>query len=104
MDLRLGVGNLQLLHVGVDGDELDLVDAGVDHPVDGVQPRTADADDLDLREIRTELSRARAMQPRRRLRHRLDVARDRRLGDGWRCRDRVWNWLRFRRKFQTRSE
>jgi hypothetical protein len=54
MDLRLGVGDLQLLHVGVDRDELDLVDAGVDHAVDRVQPGTADADDLDLGQVRAE--------------------------------------------------
>ena len=36
----------ELLHVGVDGDEVDLGDTGVDHPVDGVEPAAADADDL----------------------------------------------------------
>ena len=37
--------SVQLLDVGVDRDELDLGDAGVDHPVDRVQPGAADADD-----------------------------------------------------------
>jgi hypothetical protein len=51
VDLQLCIRHLQLLQVGVDGDELHLVDAGVDHPVDGVQARAADTDDLDLREV-----------------------------------------------------
>jgi hypothetical protein len=32
----------ELLNVGVDCDELDARDPGVDHPVERVQPRTAD--------------------------------------------------------------
>ena len=39
-------------------DELDLVDARVDHPVDGVQAGTADTDDLDHGEIRARVARA----------------------------------------------
>ena len=97
VDLRLGVRDLQLLHVGVHRDELHLVDPGVDHPVDGVQPRTADADDLDLREVRAELSRARVVQARRRLEHRLDVPRDGRLGNVRRRRSRLRCRVRSRR-------
>jgi hypothetical protein len=90
VDLRLGVRYLQLLHVGVDGDELDLVDAGVDHAVDGVEPRAADADDLDLGQVRTERAYARVLQARRRLgRFRLRLRRDR-------LRRRVWSRRRRR--------
>ena len=38
---------LQRLQVGVDDDELDAVEAGGDHAVDGVAAAAADADDLD---------------------------------------------------------
>ena len=38
-------GLLQRLQVGVERDELDAVDAGLDHPVDGVDAAAADADD-----------------------------------------------------------
>ena len=51
VDLDRRVRELELLHVGVDGDELDLRDAGVDHPVDRVQAGAADADDADHRQI-----------------------------------------------------
>ncbi len=51
VDLHLGVRHLQLLQVGVDGDELDLVDARVDHAVDRVQAGTADTDDADDRQV-----------------------------------------------------
>ena len=81
VDLQLGIRDLELLHVGVDGDEVDLVDAGVDHPVDRVQPGAADADDLDLREVRAERPDARVRETRGRFGHRLEVARDRRLRD-----------------------
>ena len=37
----------QRLRVGVHGDELDALQPGVDHPVDGVHPGATDADDLD---------------------------------------------------------
>ena len=47
VDLRRHVAHLQLLDVGVDRDEVDLGDSGVDHPVEGVQPGAADADDAD---------------------------------------------------------
>ena len=39
------------LRVGVDGDELDPGQAGVDHAVDGVRAAAADADDLDHGEV-----------------------------------------------------
>jgi hypothetical protein len=42
-----GVRHLQRLCIGVHRDELDAGDPGVDHPVDGVRPAAADADDLD---------------------------------------------------------
>ena len=35
VDLHVGVAQRELLEVGVDGDELDLGEAGVDHPVEG---------------------------------------------------------------------
>src|SRR5665647_2256852 len=47
VDLDVGVAHAELLHVGVDGDELDALDARVDHAVDRVRARAADADDLD---------------------------------------------------------
>ena len=49
LDRRLAL--LQLLDVRVHGDELDLRDPRLDHAVDGVQPRPADADDADDREV-----------------------------------------------------
>src|SRR5438874_2738101 len=52
VDLHGSVAHVQRLHVGVHGDELDLIDAGVDHPVDGVETRASDPDHLDHREIR----------------------------------------------------
>ena len=51
VDLHVGVAHHQRLRVGVDRDELDAGEAGVDHPVDGVRAAAADADDLDDREI-----------------------------------------------------
>ena len=38
----------QGLQVRVDGDEFHALDAGLDHPVDGVAAAASDADDLDL--------------------------------------------------------
>src|ERR671913_449229 len=38
----------QGLGVGVDRDELDTVDAGVDHPVDGIAARATNTDDFDM--------------------------------------------------------
>ena len=51
VDLDLGVGQQQRLGVGVDGDELDPTQTGIDHPVHGVDAATAHADDLDDREV-----------------------------------------------------
>ena len=36
VELHVGVAHQQRLRVGVDGDELDALQPGVDHPVDGV--------------------------------------------------------------------
>ena len=62
------VGELELLRVGVDRDEVDLRDAGVHHPVDGVDPGAADADDADHGEVRGDV--ARDVEPRRAVGHR----------------------------------
>ena len=51
-ELDVGLAGLQRLDVGVDGDELDALEAGVDHAADGVGAAAAGADDLDHREIR----------------------------------------------------
>ena len=45
----VGVGLLERLRVGVDGDELDARDLGLDHAVDRVDAGAADADDAQLR-------------------------------------------------------
>ena len=50
LDVRLA--GLKRLHVGVDGDELDPPEAGVDHAADGVGASAARSYDLDHREIR----------------------------------------------------
>ncbi|MCY1380513.1 hypothetical protein D9M69_683420 [compost metagenome] len=47
VELDVGVAHQQRLRVGVDGDELDTLEADLDHPVDGVDAATTDADDLD---------------------------------------------------------
>ena len=51
VELDVGVAHQQRLRVGVDGDELDALQAGVDHAVDGVDAAAADADDLDDGEV-----------------------------------------------------
>ena len=51
VELHVGVGQQQRLRVGVDRDELDALQSGVDHAVDGVAATAADADDLDDREV-----------------------------------------------------
>ncbi len=51
VELHVGVAHQQRLRVGVHRDELDALQAGVDHPVDGVAAAAADADDLDHREV-----------------------------------------------------
>ena len=52
VDGDVGDAELQRLKVGVDRHELDPGDAGVDHPVDGVDAGAADADDFDHRLVR----------------------------------------------------
>ena len=49
MQRDVGGGLLQRLHVGVDGEELDALDLGLDHAVDGVDAAAAHADDADDR-------------------------------------------------------
>ena len=51
VELHVGVAHEQRLRVGVDRDELDALQPGVDHAVDGVDATTADTDDLDHREV-----------------------------------------------------
>ena len=51
LQLDVGVAHLERLRVGVDRDELDALQAGVDHAVDGVGAAAADADDLDDRQV-----------------------------------------------------
>ena len=51
VELDVGVAHQQRLGVGVDRDELDALQAGVDHAVDGVDAAAADADDLDHRQV-----------------------------------------------------
>jgi len=51
VELQLGVAHEERLGVGVDADELDALQTGVDHAVDGVDAAAADADDLDHREV-----------------------------------------------------
>ena len=51
VELEIGVAHQQRLGIGVDGDELDALEPGVDHPVDRVDAAAADADDLDHGEI-----------------------------------------------------
>ena len=53
VDLHVGVAHHQRLRVGVDRDELDSREAGVDHAVDGVRAAAAGADDLDHCEVVT---------------------------------------------------
>jgi hypothetical protein len=47
VELDVGIGHLQRLGIRVGGDELHAAQPRVDHPVDGVRPAAADADDLD---------------------------------------------------------
>ncbi len=51
VELDVGVAHQQRLRVGVDRDELDALEADLDHPVDGVDAAAADADDLDDGEV-----------------------------------------------------
>ena len=75
VDLHRRVGELELLRIGIDGDEVDLRDAGVHHPVDRVDAGAADADHADDREVGGDV--ARDVEPRRALRHRRHEARRR---------------------------
>ena len=47
VELYVGFAHQKRLGVGVDRHELDALQACVDHAVDGIDPGTADADDLD---------------------------------------------------------
>ena len=49
VELDVGVAHQQRLRVGVDRDELDPLEADLDHAIDRVHPAAADADDLDDR-------------------------------------------------------
>ena len=49
VELHVGVAHEQRLRVGVHRDELDALEAGVDHAVDRVGSSAADADDFDHR-------------------------------------------------------
>ncbi len=51
VELDVGVAHQQRLGVGVDGDELDPLEADLDHPVDGIDAAPADPDDLDDRQV-----------------------------------------------------
>ena len=74
-DLRRRVRDGERLPIGVHRDEVDLRDAGVDHAVDRVQAGAADADDADRGDVGGALRRRHAVELRRRLEHRLEVAR-----------------------------
>ena len=47
VELDVRIGHEKGLCVGVDRDELDALEPGLDHAVDGVDTSAADADDLD---------------------------------------------------------
>ena len=79
VDLDRRIRERELLDVRVDGDELDVRDARIDHAVDRVQPGAADSDDADDGRVGARLRVRRAMQARRRLGQRLDA---RQLLDG----------------------
>ena len=51
VELDVGVAHEQGLGVGVDRDELDALEADLDHPVDGVDTASTDAHDLDDCEV-----------------------------------------------------
>jgi hypothetical protein len=51
VDLHIRVAHQQCLGVGVDRDELDAGQAGLDHPVDRVRSASADADHLQDGEV-----------------------------------------------------
>src|SRR5699024_1315626 len=47
VELDVGIAHQQCLGVGVDRDELDALEALLDHPVDGVDAATTDTHDFD---------------------------------------------------------
>src|SRR3546814_3218031 len=51
VELHVGVAHEQRLRGGVDGDELEALQACVDHAVDGVEAAAAEPDDLDYRQV-----------------------------------------------------
>ena len=51
VEFHIGIAHEQRLRIGVDRDELDALQAGVDHPVDGIDAASAHANDLDHSEI-----------------------------------------------------
>ena len=76
-DLHRRVRDSQRLHVRVDSNEVDLSDPRVDHPVEGIQPCSANTDDADRGEIRGSLRWRHPVKPWGGLEHRLEVARRR---------------------------
>jgi len=86
MDLHRRVREVELLHVRVDGDEVDLRDPGIHHPVDRVQSASADTDDADDGEVRGGL--ATDVESWRAFRHRPHEPTRRRLVGRVRLRDR----------------
>src|SRR5674536_44958 len=66
IELDVGVAHQQRLGIGVDGDELDALEADFDHSVDGINASPADADHLDhsqvvLRSCHDEMPLARSV-------------------------------------------
>src|ERR1700722_8732738 len=51
VELQIGIAHEQRLRVGVHGDELDTLQAGLDHAVDRVDATTANAHHLDESEV-----------------------------------------------------
>ena len=51
VDLHVGIAHQQGLRIGVDRDELDAPQSGVDHAIHRIGSPAADADDLDDREV-----------------------------------------------------
>ena len=47
VQLDIGVAHEECLRIGVHSDELNALETGVDHPVDGVHATAAHTDDLD---------------------------------------------------------
>jgi hypothetical protein len=83
LQLDVGVAHLERLGVGVDGDELDALQAGVHHAVHGVRAAAADPDDLDDRQIATRVHGGSFPSPVRsssKYRGFPDIRRDRTVG------------------------